>query len=276
MTNLQIKHPSSQKRFMKTVLITGGSSGIGLEMSKLFAQDGFQLLWASKWEEELEQAKSLMQSSYPQVIIHSLVIDLSKPESAEQLYQWASGIAPINVLINNAGFGTYGYIWEIDMEKEMDMLHLNILTVYQLTRLFLNDMIERNQGCIINISSNSSLQPVPRMATYASTKAFVKHFSQSINDELAYIKSKVKVLTVCPSAIKNTKFQQAANMEGIRTFDSLTTTTSEEVAKDVYRAYKQRKALMLTGRKLRWSNRLVQVLPNRFVKWMLKRELDRI
>lgn len=261
---------------MKTALITGGSSGIGLEMSKLFAKNGFQLLWASKWEQELEQAKAIVQGNLPNSVIHCLAIDLSKPGSAVQLYQWANDIAPLDVLINNAGYGTYGYVWDIDIKKELDMLQLNILTVYELTRLFLNDMIAKDEGCIINISSNTSLQPVPRMATYASTKAFVKHFSQSINDELSYIQSKVKVLTICPSAIKNTRFQETANMQGIRTFDSLTTTTPEEVAKDVYRAYERRKALTLTGRKLRWSNGLVKILPNAFVKWMLKRELERV
>lgn len=259
---------------MKTVLITGGSSGIGFQMSRLFAKDGFQILWVAKPIAELEAAATKIKEEFEGLKLQHLAIDLSLPDSAKAVYDWANANWEIDILVNNAGFGTYGFIEEIDMEKEIAMLHLNVLSVYKLTRLFLEDMLKKNQGNIVNISSNTSFQPVPRMATYSATKAFVKHFSESVNEELRYKRSKVKLTTVCPAAIRNTQFQQAANMNNIRTFKSLLTTTPEEVAKDAYRGMQKGKQLVITGARLRASMLLQKMLPKFFLRAMLKRELD--
>ena len=183
---------------MKTVLITGGSSGIGYEMSKHFAKDGYCLLWVAKPPEELSQAKAKLESEIPDVKIHILAKDLTDAQAPQQVYEWAKQIGEVDVLINNAGFGTHGFLQNIPIEKELAMIQLNVVALYLLTRLFLDDMLQKNAGTIINISSNSSFQPVARMNTYASTKAFVKHFSRGLQEELGLQKSKVKILTVCP------------------------------------------------------------------------------
>ncbi len=260
---------------MATVLITGGSSGIGLEISKYFAQAGYQILWASLLEEELTSAKLTLEKAVPEVNIDTLCIDLSQTEAAEQTYHWVkTQTSHLDVLINNAGFATYGYTSTIAVQKEIEMIHLNVLSLFKLTRFFLEDMLEADAGSIINISSNTAFQPVPKMAAYASTKAFVAHYSRSLQEELKAQKSKVHVMTVYPAAIRNTKFRQAASMERVKTFEGLVATTQEEVAKDVWKGFKKGKDFVLTGAKLRRLRWLQKLSPHALVQFLLRKELE--
>lgn len=261
---------------MKTVLITGGSSGIGFELSRLFAQDQYRLLWLAKTEVELQEAAAKIKKEFKDVDLHYRAQDLSISGAAQLVYDWVKKNWEIDVLVNNAGFGTFGFIQEIAREKELAMLQLNVFAVYELSRFFLSDMLLRNSGNIVNISSNTSLQPVPKMSTYAATKAFVKHFSESLSEELRYQKSKVRITVVCPSAIGNTQFQKNANMQNIRTFNSLLSTSATEVAKDTYRGMKKGKRVVYTGTRLRASLLLQKILPNFIVRAMLKRELEEL
>ncbi len=261
---------------MQSVLITGGSSGIGYELSKHFAQEGYHLLWVAKPIKELESAKHQLSQLFPEVKIDLLALDLALQDSPQKVLEWTKQHQwQVDVLVNNAGFGTYGFLTETSIEQELAMIQLNVATVYALTYLFLKEMKLRNQGHILNISSNTSLQPVPRMATYAATKAFVKHFTESVYEELNYQKSKVKITVVCPAAIKNTQFQQVAKMQQVRTFDGLLTTTPEEVAKDAFEGFKKGKRLVLTGARLRYTHWLTALVPRFLVQYMLRKELDK-
>jgi len=261
----------------KTVLITGGSSGIGYEMSRLFGRAGFRLLWVSWSEEELSEARSRLEQEISGVYIRTLCQDLSVLEGAQYVYDWVKQMGEeVDVLINNAGFGTYGYVWETDSAKEVAMIQLNVLNVYRMTRLFLADMVKVDAGVIINISSNSSFQPVPRMATYASTKAFVTHFSRGLSEELKVVRSKVRVITVCPSAIKDTPFKDHADMADVKTFSGLAYTTAEEVASDVWRAYsKAGKDFMVTGWKMRFLYAISGWVPYRLQQFLVRNETKR-
>lgn len=257
----------------KTLLITGGSSGIGYEVSRYFAKDNYRLLWVSKPEEELHQAKAKIEEEIPNVEIHTLPKDLSLPHSPKEVYDWVKeNDWTIDVLINNAGFGTYGFIQETSLDKEVAMINLNVLCVYKLTRLFLDDMITKNQGTIINISSNSSFQPVPKMNTYASTKAFVTHFSRALTEELKMQKSKVKLMTVCPSAVKNTAFRKGEGLNKIKTFEGMAYTTVEEVAKDIWKGFQKGKPFVVTGRKMRFLYAFSHLIPYRIQQMLVKRE----
>ena len=260
---------------MKTVLITGGSSGIGFEISKYFAKDGYRILWVALLTEELQTAKNILQKDLPEITIETLALDLSRSDAAQKTYDWATANQwTVDVLINNAGFGTYGFANDISFEKEVTMLQLNILNVFKMTRLFLKDMLRKNTGTIINISSNTSFQPVPKMAAYAATKAFVKHYSESLTEELNMLKSKVRVITVCPSAIKNTKFKQAAKMQKVKTFEGLVATTKEEVAKDIWRGFQNKQTFIASGAKLRRLMWLTNILPHSIVQFLLRQELS--
>ncbi len=260
---------------MKTVLITGGSSGIGFEISKRFAQDGYHILWVSLLEDEIQAAKAMLQTQIPDVQIDSLAIDLSQLDAPQAVYDWVQQNAwTLNVLINNAGFATYGMTPTIELAREVNMIQLNVLGVFQLTRLFLPDMLERDAGTIINISSSTSFQPVPRMAAYAATKAFVAHYSQALHMELQELKSKVRVMTVCPAGIKDTKFKVAASMERVKTFEGLTATTKNEVADDIWRAFTQKKDFLKTGAKLRNTYWLTKILPKPILYALMRQELS--
>ncbi len=256
----------------KTVLITGGSSGIGYEMSIYFGQAGYRILWISKPPDELGQAADKLRAIFPDLELHTLCKDLSAPKAAQEAYEWAKQIATIDVLINNAGFGTYGFLPTIEMEEELAMIRLNVLTVYQLTRLFLDDMMARDAGTIINISSNSSFQPVARMITYASTKAFITHFSRGLQEELDLQGSKVRVMTVCPSAIQDTPFSK--DMRGVKTFNGLAYTTAAEVAKDVWDGFEKGKTFQVTGTKMRFFYAIRRLVPYSLQQYLTRKETE--
>ncbi len=258
---------------MKTALITGGSSGIGFGLSRKFAKEGYRLLWVSKPEYELAKAKEKILSEFPNAEIYTLAKDLSDQSAAKEVHNWAKQIGQVDVLVNNAGFGTYGFLQDIDIHREIDMINLNVLTLYSLTRYFLDDMLKRDQGTIINISSNSSFETVPRLLTYSSTKAFVKHFSRGLSEELKMQGSKVKVITICPAAIRNTGFKKVGKMENVRTFNAgLATTTVEEVVSDIWRAFKKGKSFLITGWRMRWLYPLYGIMPFRMIMFLTKRE----
>lgn len=259
----------------KTVLITGGSSGIGLEISKYFAKDGYQLLWVSLLEDELAQAKSAVQSEIPNTTIQTLALDLSQPDSAETVKAWVTQNSwRVDVLINNAGFATYGLVQETDFVKEQSMLQLNIMTLYRLNRLFLDQMVNRNSGTIINISSATAFQPMPKMSTYAATKAFVKHFSESVAEELKMQNSAVRVIAVCPAAIADTKFKAAASMDRVNTFEGLAVTTTDEVAKDTWAGFKSGKSLIVTGSRMRLLRALTRFVPSGLTQFFVRKEME--
>ena len=260
----------------KTVLITGGSSGIGLGLSKKFAADGFQILWASLIPEEIERAKAEMRNEFQGIDIQSMSVDLSKNLTPQKVYEWAKSVGNVDVLVNNAGFGTYGYLNDIDMSRELDMINLNVIALYKLTRLFLKDMIQMNSGTIINISSNSSFETVPRLLTYSSTKAFVKHFTRGLSEELKMQGSNVKAITICPAAINDTAFKTSGAMETVTTFnEGIATTTKDEVVGDIWKAYKKGQSFKVTGWKMRWLYALNSFVPYWFHMFLTRRETEK-
>lgn len=259
---------------MKTVLITGGSSGIGFEMSKYFAKTGYQILWVSLFEKELETAKKALKKIVPTVKIETLALDLAKADSAQKVLVWTmTNHWTVNVLVNNAGFGLYGFTNEMDLQRELDMINLNVMNTYLLTRLFLKEMIEKDAGTIINISSNSSFQPLPKMNTYASTKAFVTHFSRGLTEELKMMKSNVKVMTVCPAAIRDTNFKKVNQMEKVKTFDGLATTSTKEVGKDIWKGFQKGKDFVVIGKKMRFLYRIKWLIPYRLTQLLVRMEI---
>ncbi len=260
---------------MKNILITGGSGGIGYEMSRVFAGNGFHLFWVTINEEEAKTSKQNLALEFPEIKVNYLIQDLSRADAAQNVFNWfADQNIPLNVLINNAGFGLYGLSFDLALEKELNMLELNVLTLYKITRLFLPEMMKRNSGCIINISSNTSFQPVPKMALYAATKAFVSHYSQALNEELRMSDSKVKVITVCPAAIKDTAFKKVAKMEKVKTFEGLVATDKKEVAMDVWNAYNNEKSFVMSGAKLRMFYPMLKFFPKPILKYLLNSELS--
>ncbi len=257
---------------MKKVLITGGSSGIGFEMSRHFARNGFELFWVSHDSEELSNAKNDLEKEINGVVINTLQQDLTDFSGPDTVYEWTKN-EHVDVIINNAGFGTYGYVNEINTLQELKMIDLNIVALYKLTRYFLNDFIKRDDGTIINICSNSAFQPVPRMTTYAATKGFVYQFSRALQEEMDITGSEVRILTVCPAAIRDTPFKSHLSKK-VKTFEGIAATTAEEVASDIWKAFRKNKTFIVSGKKMRRLYNIRGLLPPALQRFLVRKETE--
>jgi len=243
-------------------LITGGSGGIGLELARLFARDGYRLLLVSLPKAELEAGREKLKREYPDTDVLTLRKDLSRPEAAREVFDWTRELGlEVDVLVNNAGFGTYGYLQDISVEREAAMIRLHVETLYRLTRLFLEGMLARDRGRILNLSSISAFQPNPLLATYGATKAFVLQFSRSLAFELREQGSRVRVTASCPTPVKQTGFQRAADMEDSSLFSTWMTTTPDVVAQDSYRALMSGRELVIPGKGFQWLHGFLRLLP---------------
>ncbi len=220
---------------MKTVLITGASSGIGKELAYVYARENYNLIITARRRKRLEKIKEDIEKDYP-VSVTIIEADLSGCHAADKFYQdLKNNNHKVDVLINNAGFGIKAGFSETDIQKEEDMLMLNMVALTTLTRLFGNDMINNGGGHIINIASTAAFQPVPMMAAYAATKAYVLNFSEAIAHELK--KDNVKVTVICPGGTQS----EFAEVAGFDKEKNITTNgpTSREVAEFTYKMMKK-------------------------------------
>ena len=163
----------------KVALITGGSSGIGREIAKELASRGYNLILVSRDEQKLEEVKKELK-----VEVSVIPMDLSKSENCKKLHETVKNkYGVIDILINNAGFGEFGFFTNTNLEKEVDLINTNITAVHILTKLFLKDMQEVNKGHILNVASIAGFLPGPLMAAYYSSKSYVLRLTQSIREE---------------------------------------------------------------------------------------------
>lgn len=199
-------------------LITGASSGIGRDMAIYLSNLGHEVIMVSSDKEKLEKASKKVKNS------KIIVSDLSKKDECIKLYEKVKK-ENIDILINNAGFGQFGEFTETSLEKEINMINVNITAVHILTKLFLKDFVKKDSGYILNVSSTAAFEPGPLMSTYYSTKAYVLRLTTSIYEELRRNKSKVKISVLCPGPVK-TNFNNVANVK----FD-IKSVSSDYVAK---------------------------------------------
>jgi short-subunit dehydrogenase len=231
----------------KHALITGGTSGIGLELAKLFAKDGYDLSIVARDEEELASAASLLKTEYS-VNVTTLAKDLFDPQNAFAIYEELKqkGIEP-DVLVNNAGHGHYGLFADTDIRTELDIINLNISSLVVLSKLFLKDMISRGKGRILNTSSIASKSPGPWQSVYHGTKAFVQSFTEAIREE---VKDKGITVTALLPGVTDTDFFRKADMESSKVVrDKAEMADPADVAKDGYDALMQGKDMVVSGLK---------------------------
>ena len=228
----------------KTALITGASSGIGQELAKLFAQDGYNLVLVARSDDKLDRLADVFKSNYDTQQITVIGKDLSVEDAAQDVYnQVKAKDITIDVLVNDAGVGLYGMFGtDTDWEREKAMIHLNVLTLTQMTKLFLYDMLARNEGKILNLASLLSITPSPLMAVYAGTKAYVYNFTQSLINELK--DTNVTVTALLPNAT-DTDFFNKAGAENTKVTDDLQDPVM--VAKDGYAAVMAGKNKIVPG-----------------------------
>ncbi|MFQ5584359.1 MAG: SDR family NAD(P)-dependent oxidoreductase [Calditrichia bacterium] len=224
-------------------LITGATAGIGYELSKLFAQDNYNLILVARDKQMLAKRKEEFESKYNGVMT-TISSDLSFPGAAEELYESIKekGLR-VDVLVNNAGFGVLGTFTETDLPTDIKMVNLNITSLMVLTKLFLREMVERNSGIILNVASTAAFQPGPLMAVYYASKAFVVSFTQALSNEMK--DSNVLVSTLCPGPTR-TEFQQRANMGDVllSKFNMMDAATCARIA---YDGIRKGKTLIIPG-----------------------------
>lgn len=227
-----------------TALITGASNGIGLELAREHAKAGGNLVLVARSKQKLEDLKKELESKYGSSV-YVIGKDLSQHNSAQEVYdEVKQQNIQVDYLINNAGFGDYGFFYETDWKKEEQMIDLNITTLTQFTKLYLKDMVARKSGRIMNVASTAAFQPGPTMAVYYATKAYVLHFSEAINNEVS--DKGVTVTALCPGAT-HSGFSDAASMNESKLFKNKKLPSSAEVAAYGYKAMLKGKAVAIHG-----------------------------
>lgn len=230
----------------KTALITGASDGIGLELAKIHASKGDDLVLVARTISKLNELKAQLENEFG-IQVLTIQKDLSVPNAAKEVYdEVAKNTLSIQYLINNAGFGHFGFFHESDWEKQAQMINLNIMALTQFTKLYLEDMIQQGGGKIMNVASTASFLPGPLMAVYFATKAYVLHFSEAINNE---VKEKgITVTALCPGPTES-GFKAGAEMEESSLMKGKKLPTAKEVAAFGYRKMMQGKAVAIHGKK---------------------------
>ncbi len=233
----------------KTALITGASSGIGLELTHLFAQDGYRLVLVARNRTALRLLGDDLQSRYG-ITVRIAPKDLAHPASPDELYHelQESGIV-LDVLVNNAGFGAAGAFLTTNWQDESEMIQVNITALTHLTKLFL-PQIRAREGKLLNVASTAAFQPGPFMSVYYASKAYVLSFTEALAEEL--IGTGVTVTCLCPGPVK-TNFQKRAYLQGTRLAASPLTVDVREVARIGYEGMKQGKRIVIPG----WKNRVL-------------------
>jgi len=229
---------------MATALITGASNGIGLELAKIHALKGDDLVLVARNKSKLDELKTELENHY-KVKVYTIGKDLSAPHSAKEVYdETTQQKIQIDYLINNAGFGDFGMFVETDWNKELQMINLNITTLTQFTKLYLQDMVKRRNGKIMNVASTAAFQSGPTMAVYFATKAYVLSFSEAIDNE---VRDKgVTVTALCPGATES-GFQAAAAMEERNLVKGKKLPSSKEVAEYGYASMMKGKTVAIHG-----------------------------
>jgi short-subunit dehydrogenase len=229
---------------MATALITGASNGIGLELAKVHASKGGDLVLVARNKSKLDELKTELENQY-KVSVYTIGKDLSAINSAQEIYdETTKQNIQIDYLINNAGFGDFGMFVETEWNKELQMINLNITTLTQFTKLYLQDMVKRRSGKIMNVASTAAFQSGPIMAVYFATKAYVLSFSEAVNNEVS--DKGVTITTLCPGATES-GFQSAAAMEESNLVKGKKLPTSKEVAEYGYASMMKGKTVAIHG-----------------------------
>jgi uncharacterized protein len=247
----------------ETVLITGASSGIGLELAKCFAADGCRLVLLARNTEALETlAKELRQAHKIETFV--LTADLSLPETPARIFKELQGRGiTVDVLVNNAGFGALGAFAELPLQWQLEMLQVNITALTELTGLLLPGMIQRRRGGILNVSSVAGFEPGPGMAIYHATKAYVLSFTEALAEELAG--TNVVVTALCPGPT-TTNFGNVANSQRERRLKKIPKMSAEKVAQHGHHAFRRGRILAVPGLRNHLLILLVRILPRRWVR----------
>jgi short-subunit dehydrogenase len=254
-----------------TALITGASSGIGLELARIFAEHGHDVVLVARSEGKLQALATELQSrgGRAQVIAADLAAAGGPKQVVDRLAE--RGLA-IDVLVNNAGYGLFGPFLETSLETELAMIQLNIVALTELTKRLLPGMVARKNGRILNVASTAAFLPGPLMAVYYATKAYVLSFSEAIANELEGTGVTVTVLAPGPTA---SGFQAAASLEDSKLVAGKTLATSREVAAAAYDGLMSGAPIVIPGLVNKMTAQMHRLLPRRVVTSLVRGAQER-
>jgi short-subunit dehydrogenase len=254
-----------------TALITGASNGIGLELARIHASKGGDVVLVARSRDKLESLQQELQTRWG-VQVHVIVQDLADPASADRIFTTTEALGlTIDVLINNAGFGGHGKFIERDLAADQAMMQVNMVTLTRLTHHYLKGMVARQRGRILNVSSTASFLPGPLQAVYYATKAYVTSFTQAIAEEIR--ECGVTATVLCPGAVA-TGFVAAGHLQGVRIWKNAK--SAESVAKCGYEAMERGELVAFNEGKLRMMfNWIVPLLPRKAVLKISRQTMEK-
>lgn len=251
----------------ETVLVTGASSGIGLELARRFARDGCRLVLAARRAEKLESlARTLRQETGNDAEV--VVTDLAAPEAIPSLLgELRARRLEVDILVNNAGVGLRGLFADLSLERQLAMIRLNVTALTELTHRLLPPMRERRRGGVLNVASLAGFVPGPHLSVYYATKAFVLSFTEGLREELAG--SGLTISALCPGPV-DTEWRDIAGMTPSRLLD-LSSKTAAAVAHAGHRGYRRGRAIIVPGALSRLNLALIRVSPRALARKVVKR-----
>lgn len=248
----------------QTALITGASNGIGLELARIHAKRGGNLVLVARSQDKLNQLADELRAQYHDIQITVIAQDLAMPHAAQSVFAQTEQLGiQVDILINNAGFGGHGRFFERELAKEQQMIQLNITTLTELTHLYLQGMVARRSGKILNVSSTASFMPGPLQAVYYATKAYVTSFSQAVAEEVREFG--ISITALCPGAVA-TDFVAAGDLQGVAVWKNAK--SAQSVAECGYQAMLDGELVAFNEGKLKFT--LEWVIPLLPRKTMLK------
>jgi short-subunit dehydrogenase len=253
----------------KCALVTGGTSGIGFELAKLLANDGYNIILVARGQEGLDKAAQEFRTTY-KVEVTPISKDLFYPGNAFELVDEIreKGIT-VNILVNDAGQGYYGEFKDTDIQRELDIVQLNISSLLVLTKSFLQEMVARGEGKILNLASIAGKLPGPYQAVYHGTKAFVHSFTEAIRSEVK--DTGVTITSLLPGATE-TDFFNKAGMQESKIVQAGNLADPAEVAKDGYNALMSGDDMVVSGFKNKMQVGMGNVMPDSTVADMMNKQ----
>ncbi|MFI5323636.1 MAG: SDR family NAD(P)-dependent oxidoreductase [Thermodesulfobacteriota bacterium] len=250
----------------ETVLITGASSGIGLELARLFAADNSNLVLVARREDRLRALADELKSEFG-VDVFILPKDLSQKNAPKEIFDTLGkeGIQ-IDVVVNNAGFGSRGSVADLDTDMQIDMIQVNAVALTHLTRLFLPGIIERGRGGILNVGSLAGFQPGPNLAVYYATKAYVLSFTEALAEEIK--NPNIKITCLAPGPVR-TEFGSKSELDDSLLF-KLSLMDVEPVVKTGYEGFRNGKVIVIPGYKQKIILFLLRFTPRFLVRKIAK------
>lgn len=230
-------------------LITGASSGLGRDMARILADQGYDLILVARRKTKLEKLQKELKTN-----VEIIPMDISSTYNCMALYNQIKK-EDIDILINNAGFGIFGEFNTTNLDKELDMIDINIKTVHVLTKLFLKDFKSKNKGYILNVSSSAAFLPGPLMASYYATKSYIYQLTTAIQEELKHDKSNVYIGALCPGPV-DTEFNKVAKVHF-----SVKSMNSYDVSEYAIKQMFKKKKVIIPGVKMKLGIFLCRFLP---------------